>query len=206
MPISLLLQGASLGLTAAASPGPLQTYLISQSLTGGWRRGALVALAPLISDTPIILLMVVLLNQLPPLVLHSLYFAGSLFVLYLAWGLWRQWRAGADSIAGGANGAAEGLWRGVLTNLLSPIPYTFWALVNGPILLGAWRKSPWRGAAFLIGFYGVLVGSYLLLAGVFHQARRLGPRVVRGLLLASIVILVAFAGLLAAQGLAAVLS
>jgi threonine/homoserine/homoserine lactone efflux protein len=205
MPIAVLLQGVSLGLTAAASPGPLQAYLISQTLTAGWRRGAAISFAPLISDTPIVLLMLFLLNQMPPFLLRTLYLGGSLFLLYLAWGLWRQWRAGGAA-AGDSGGAVGGLWRGVVTNLLNPIPYTFWALVNGPILLQAWRQSPWYGVIFLVAFYGLLIGSYLVMVVVFHQARRLGPRVVRGLLLASIVILVVFAGLLGAQGIKAILA
>jgi threonine/homoserine/homoserine lactone efflux protein len=53
--IPFFLQGAALGLTAAGSPGAFQAYLINQSLSGGWRRGALVALRPLISDPPIAL-------------------------------------------------------------------------------------------------------------------------------------------------------
>ena len=200
MPIGFLLQGVSLGLTAVSSPGPLQTLVISQSLAGGWRRGAIVALAPLITDAPIVLLMLLALKQMPPLALRGLYFGGGLFVLYLAGGLWRQWRAGAGRAAEGAPNAPGGLRQAVLTNFLSPVPYTFWALVNGPILLGALRESVWHGAAFLIGFYGVLVGGYVALAGVFHLARRLGPAVVRGLLLASVVILAVFAVWLIYQG------
>ena len=47
-------QGAALGLTAAATPGSLQTLLISETLWGGFRRGARITLAPLITDAPII--------------------------------------------------------------------------------------------------------------------------------------------------------
>ncbi len=206
MPIALLLQGASLGLTAAASPGPFQTFIISQALAGGWRRAAPVAFAPLITDVPIVCVMLLLLDRVPPLLLRGLYFAGSLFVLWLAWGAWRQWRAGRQAAATEAAAPEDatppsgGLWKGVAMNALSPGPYTFWAFVTGPILLGALRQSVWHGVAFLLGFYGILIGGSLALAGLFHQARRLGPRVVRGLLLASIVILVLFAGLLFYQG------
>jgi threonine/homoserine/homoserine lactone efflux protein len=204
MPIALFLQGASLGLTAAATPGPFQAYLISQTLAGGWRRGALIAFAPLFSDAPIVAVMLLLLNRAPAGLLRGLYFAGGLFVLYLAWGLWRAWRAGAGRASAAPEAQARqrggGLWQGVLMNALSPGPYTFWAFVNGPILLGALRQSPWHGAAFLLGFYGLMIGGSVTLAGVFHQARRLGPRVARGLMLASILILASFAGLLLYQG------
>jgi threonine/homoserine/homoserine lactone efflux protein len=204
--IALFLQGAALGLTAAASPGPFQTFLISESLAGGWQRGAPVAFAPLASDLPIILLTMFLLAQMPPLFLRVISLAGGLFVLYLAWGLWQGWRAGAgmqtESPANNRRRSAWGnLGRAVLVNFLSPGPYLFWALVNGPILLSALRASPVHAGAFVLGFYGVFICGLLSLAGLFHQARRMGPRVVRVLLLASIAILVVFGALLLKQGL-----
>src|SRR5512136_2858584 len=86
------LQGAALGLSAAATPGSLQTLLISETLLGGFKRGARITLAPLITDAPIIVAVLLILNQVPPVALRVLSIAGGLFVLYLAWGLLRQWR------------------------------------------------------------------------------------------------------------------
>lgn len=45
-----------------------------------------------------------------------------------------------------------------------------------------------------------MIGGSLALAALFHQAQRLGPRIVRALLLGSILILVVFAGLLIRNG------
>ena len=89
--IPLMLQGLALGLSAAASPGPLQSYLITQTLAGGWRRGAPVAFAPLVSDGPIIVTLLLLLDRLPDIYLQLISLAGGLFVLYLAWELLQQW-------------------------------------------------------------------------------------------------------------------
>ena len=86
-------------------------------------------------------------------------------------------------------------------NMLSPGPYTFWALVNGPILSAAFRQSITHGLAFLGGFYFVLIGGFVGIVILFHQARRFGPRVVRSLLFVSIIILVFFGGILIASGL-----
>lgn len=202
MPSSILtffLQGAAIGITAAVSPGPFQTFLISQSLTGGFRRAAPVAFAPLVTDLPIILLSLFMLDQMPPYFLRLISLAGGLFVLYLAWGLWKSWRAGPDPGEAQATSAGGSLARGALANFLSPGPYLFWALVNGPILLSALRQSTSYGVAFLVGFYGLMILTLLGIAMLFAQARRLGPRVVRALTLASAVILVVFAGLLLKQ-------
>jgi threonine/homoserine/homoserine lactone efflux protein len=198
--VTFFLQGGALGIAAAAAPGPFQTFLVSESLAGGWRRGAPVAFAPLVSDLPIVLLALLLLGQLPAFFLRGVSLLGGFFVLYLAWGLWGQWRAGAGQANEHQVNSGGGLRRGVVINMLGPGPYLFWTLVNGPILLSALRQSPWHGGVFVLGFYGLFIGALLGLVALFHQARRLGPRVTRGLLLISIVILVLFAGHLLRDG------
>jgi L-lysine exporter family protein LysE/ArgO len=198
---AFLLQGLALGITAAASPGPFQAFLINQTLTGGFRRGAPIALAPLIADIPIVITILILLERLPPAFLRGISLAGSAFVLYLAWGLWKQWRLGASAQTSSQPPPSGGLWRGMLMNALSPGPYTFWTLVNGPLLLSALRISWAHGGAFLLGFYGAMISSLVGIAALFHQAQRLGPRMVRLLTLASIIILVIFGGVLLKRGL-----
>jgi threonine/homoserine/homoserine lactone efflux protein len=204
-PLTYFLQAAALGFTAAISPGPFQTYLISESLSGGWKRGAPIAFVPLITDAPIILFSLFLLDLLPAYFLRGVSAAGGLFAFYLAWDLWKRWRtntgeAQAEPSDSSQSLAMVGLRRGVIANFLSPGPYLFWGLVNGPLLLSALRQSALHGGGFLLGFYGVMVSCLLGIAFLFTQARRLGPRLVRGLLLVSIGILVLFGGLLIRQG------
>jgi threonine/homoserine/homoserine lactone efflux protein len=197
-------QGAALGLTAAATPGSLQTLLISETLLGGFKRGARITLAPLITDAPIIIAVLLILNQVPPVALRLLSIAGGLFVLYLAWGLLKQWRSGpqaAAAIEGTRPIGWKGLWRAAIVNWLNPNPYIFWTLVGGPTLTAALSQSLAHGAAFLAGMYGVFIGSMLIIAAVFHSARNLGPRIVRGMLLISIVVLAIFGILLMQRGL-----
>ena len=199
--IAYLIQGAALGISAAASPGPFQTYLINQALIGGWRHAAPIVLAPLLSDLPIILLVLLLLDQLPEKFLSLVSLAGGVFVFYLAWGFWKNWRASDSSIPLTTRTNPSGvLRRGIMMNLLSPGPYTFWALVCGPILLNAFRTSTISGVAFLSGFYTILTGGFLAIVLLFDQARRFGQKAVRTLILLSILVLVAFGGLLIYQG------
>jgi threonine/homoserine/homoserine lactone efflux protein len=198
-------QGAALGLTAAATPGSLQTLLISETLLGGLKRGARVTLAPLITDAPIIVAVLFVLQRVPPIVVQTLSLAGGVFVLYLAWGLFKQWQAGTavqTEVAATQPIGWKGLWRASIVNWLNPNPYLFWTLVGGPTLIAALSQSVWYGVAFLVGMYSVFIGGMLIIAAVFHFARRLGPRVVRGLLLISIGILVIFGILLIQRGLA----
>jgi len=202
-------QGAALGFTAAATPGSLQTLLISETLLGGFKRGARITLAPLITDAPIIVAVLLILNQMSPVVLRALSIAGGLFVLYLAWSLFKQWRRDMSrsgtqakiNVEGAQPIGWKGLWRASIVNWLNPNPYIFWTLVGGPTLIAALNQAIAYGVAFLVGMYSVFIGSMLIIVAVFHFTRNLGPRVVRGLLLISIVVLAIFGALLLTRGL-----
>ena len=197
-------QGAALGFTAAATPGSLQTLLISETLLGGFKRGARITLAPLITDAPIIIAVLFVLQRVPPIVVQILSLAGGVFVLYLAWSLLKQWRSGPQvtaTVEGAQPIGWRGLWRASIVNWLNPNPYLFWTLVGGPTLIAALNQSIWYGVAFLAGMYSVFIGSMLIIVAVFHFARNFGPRVVRGLLLISIIVLAVFGVLLLQRGL-----
>lgn len=198
--LSFFAQGAAIGLTAAGTPGPLLTFLISRSLSGGWRQGALVALGPLISDPLIVVTIVLLLDRVPPSFLLVISLVGGMYVLYLAWGMLKQWRKGSQEVAVVESNPSGNLRKAALMNFLSPGPYAFWTLVNGPILISALKESIWDGIAFLLGFYGIFIGGMVVLAIIFSQARRLGSKVVRILLFVSIIILSVFGIVLIYRG------
>ncbi len=191
--LSFLFQGFVLGLPAAAQPGPFQAYLLAQTMKNGWRRTLPAALAPLISDGPIILLVVLLLTRLPPAFLRALQIAGALFLLFLAWRAVQSFRRAGLVSAPSAAAARQSIVEAAIMNLLNPNPYIYWATVTGPILVAAWRQSPLHGAAFLLGFYGTLVGGLALFVLFSGGARQLGPRVSRTLTLVSAVALFGFA-------------
>ena len=192
--LQYFLQGLALGFPAASTPGPFQTFLIHRTLTAGWRRSALIAFAPLFSDGPAVLIILLLLNQFSANLLRWISFFGGFFVLYMAWGLWRgqQKLPKENEYNENPSNPDPGLRKGVLINILSPGMYAFWMIVSGPILLSAFRQSWFYGLAFLLGFYGALVGGFLVIIFLFHQTRRLGPKVVNFLILSSILVLVVF--------------
>lgn len=175
--------GAGLGFAGAIQPGPFQTYVASEALRQGWRKALPAAFAPLISDPPIILLSLFVLTRLPEAAQRALYVIGGVYILYLAWSAWKSRRkipaAGAQGVE-----APSSVLRAALMNLLSPGPYIFWSLIAGPILLQAWQQSPSAAAAFLLGFYGAMVGTLAALIVVFGAAGGLDRRV--GVLLTSL--------------------
>ncbi|MBL8251187.1 MAG: LysE family transporter [Candidatus Competibacter sp.] len=164
-----LLSGLVLGLSGGLSPGPLLALVASESLRHGGRAGIKVALAPLLTDLPIILATVWLLQPLTdqrlPLALIQL--GGGLYLARLGWqGLRFQ---GAQL---GAVDSAGALWRGVIANFFNPSPYLFWLAVGTPTLLAA-RREGWPAATAFIGaFYLMLVGSKVLLALALGRTRR----------------------------------
>jgi threonine/homoserine/homoserine lactone efflux protein len=186
-----LLQGIGFGFAAASQPGPFQTYLISQSLTRGWKRTLIAALAPLVSDGPIIFLCVFVLSQVPDWFQRFLYIAGGLFILYLAYGAFNAWRD-FDVNAPQPKSRISGLPKAALMNALSPGPYIFWTLVTGPILVAGWRETPAYGIGFLTGFYIAMVGTLVTIIMIFGTAEKLGPKVNRALLGVSSIALLCF--------------
>jgi len=178
-----LLIGVSLGLGAGLAPGPLTALLVSATARRGFPAGARVALAPLVTDVPVVLLCVLVLDALPERALGGLGLAGGLFVVWLGVEAFRE-GDGDDgaSAAGGAARPAGDLRRGALVNALSPHPWLFWLGAGGPLLVGAGGALP--AGAFLAGFYVLLVGTKLALAGlVARVGRRPGTARVAAVLL-----------------------
>lgn len=189
--LQYLLTGAGLGFTGAIQPGPFQTYVISEALRVGWRRALPAALAPLISDLPIIILVLFVLTRLPPAAQRLLYLVSGVYILYLAWGAWRARRV----IPTGEGAEAQphtSVFRAALMNLISPGPYVFWSLIAGPMLLQAWDESPAAAATFLFGFYGAMIATLAALIVAFSTAGAVNPRVARALTTLSVLILAAF--------------
>ncbi len=159
--VGLLGAGAAFGLAAGLSPGPLLALVVSQTVRHGPREGLKVAMAPLITDAPIVLLSVLVLSRLESdAVLGIIALAGGAFVAYLAIESLRTTR-----LAVGDEGSAPRSWRqGATVNALSPHPYLFWITVGAPILLAAAANGPVGPAAFLVGFYACLIGSKVAVA------------------------------------------
>ncbi len=175
------IQGLTFGFAAAVQPGPFQTYLISQTVSHGWRRTLPAVLAPLLSDGPIILLVLLALVRLPNIAVQLLRLAGGVFVIYLAFGAFKTWRQFNSTGVIDKRGP-QSLIQATFVNLLNPNPYLFWSLVGGPLLLTAWRDTPVKAVVLLGGFYLILIGGMAVGVIAVGATGRLGPRVSRVLL------------------------
>jgi threonine/homoserine/homoserine lactone efflux protein len=206
-----LLLGATFAFSAAVQPGPFQAYLVSSTMAGGWRRTTPAAFAPLLSDIPIVALVLLLLTRIPPLWLDVLRVGGGLFLLYLAVRAWRAFRHYKHELAGTAFDFARAgeacptapaavpaklqrrtLLEAVTVNLLNPNPYISWSTVLGPLAIQAWREAPSHAAALVCAFYVTMVAATIALVLLLAGARSLGPRIGRALVAFSAVALACF--------------
>jgi threonine/homoserine/homoserine lactone efflux protein len=198
--ILYLISGIIYGLSAGISPGPLLALVISESVRNGTRAGIRVALSPLLTDLPVILLSTLALSWVAGfnLLLGGITLAGGLFVFYLAWESLRAAPLPPDQPAA----AQHSLRRGVMVNALNPHPYLFWLTVGAPTLLRAWNETPFSAAGFLLGFYACLVGSKVVVAWLVGRWRSFftGPAY-RWIMRLLGVLLAVFAVLLVREGL-----
>jgi threonine/homoserine/homoserine lactone efflux protein len=163
--LEFLATGAVLGLAAGFAPGPLMALVLAQSLRFGTREGQKVAVAPLITDIPIVILATALVAAAADAaagLLGAISLAGAVFVAYL--GIESIRTTGVE--AGRPDESPRSWTRGAAVNALSPHPYLFWVTVGAPVLIRAWTADPPAAVAFLVGFYASLVGAKLLLAVV----------------------------------------
>lgn len=171
-----LLSGCLLGLAAGLAPGPLLALVIGETLQHGSRAGVKVALAPLLTDLPVVaitLLAVQHLSRFNPL-LAAISGLGGLLVLTIGY---RTFRTRAVALQTTALAPSRALAKGVAVNLLSPHPWLFWFSVGAPLLLKAADESIPAAVGFVLIFYLLLVGAKLLLAQLVGRWRGLlsGP-------------------------------
>jgi threonine/homoserine/homoserine lactone efflux protein len=195
-----LVLGAGIGFVAGVSPGPVLTLVVQETLRGGWLRGAAVAAGPLLADGPIIAVALLLVGQFPAGFVPAISLVGGLFLLYLAVTTGLTARQAALP-RGQWLAARGGLLTGVVARASSPNPYLFWVLVGTPALLQAGRGGWWSGAAFLVGYYSMIVGSNVGLALALHRwMGLLSDRAYRGLLLLGSALLAVYGLLLLGRG------
>lgn len=199
-----LLTGLSLGFGAGVSPGPLTTLVLTTTLERGFSAGLRVAIAPLLTDAPIILVCVLLVSALPDGFATFLALGGGLYVGYLGLHTLYDARQARLEIAKNVAPPRQDIWRGFLVNLLSPNPWLFWLSVGSPVLTTAWRTTLLGAFGFLAGFYLLLVGSKIGVAWAVAGGRHyLTETAYRWLLAGSGLLLIFFGGVLLKQALLA---
>jgi threonine/homoserine/homoserine lactone efflux protein len=167
--ITFLAMGAVFGLTAGISPGPLLTLVISETLRHNKLEGIKIAIAPLITDIPIVLLTIFILSKMTgsDIVLGIISILGGIFIAYLGYDSIRSKGIEVDM----QHLRPKSIRRGIIVNMLSPHPYIFWLMVGAPVTLKAYQASAAAAFAFIIAFYAMLVGSKISIALVVDRSK-----------------------------------
>ncbi len=204
MPLASLLTelsaGFVLGLSAGLTPGPLSVLVLSQSLRHGVKEGIKVAIAPILTDLPIVILCLTLAGGVTRIdgALAVLTFGGAVYLAYLAYESVRALPPSMSEI----DSAPRSLQKGALVNVLNPHPYLFWLTVGASIVFRGYAEGGTvRVIAFVAPFYAMLVGSKVMLAVLAGRSGRALPVRVYGAVTRGLaVLLAAFATLLLLEG------
>ena len=167
--LTFLTTGIILGLSAGVAPGPLLALVVSETLQHDIKAGVKVALAPILTDLPIILLTLFILAKLARfhVVLGVVSVIGACFIFYL--GIRNTTTRGADITEN--RGTRKSLQKGILVNALSTHPYLFWFSVGAPTTIKALELNMAAAASFVLSFYVLLVGSKIILAIMVGKSR-----------------------------------
>lgn len=194
--VDSILTGVSIGLASGIAPGPLTILAIAATLRRGRGAGVTIAIAPLLSDTLIIIAAFTVVSRLPVSVITWLGLAGGIVVAIFGVEILRAARsADPDSLVGSAESdrprfSVPLVLQGFLTNLLNPAPWIFWITAGSALLVTTWRSSPRDAVASLIAFYVTLVSSKIALVLLIGATRhRLSRTAYQSLLFSSGVLL-----------------
>lgn len=174
-----LMFGITYAFAAAIQPGPFQTFIISKTLENGWKRTLPAAFAPILSDGPIIMLVLFILTNIPREMIRFLQIGGGLLLLYLAYSSFKSFLH-FDKIKKLKNNKTDNtLLKAVLVNAINPAPYLGWSLIMGPLFIKGYNEVTDYGFALIAGFYTTLILCQIGIIMLFGLARNLGPKVTR---------------------------
>ena len=166
-----IILGVTMGLTAGLSPGPLLMLLISETIKRNRKAGILVACVPLITDLPIVLISIFVLQSISNyhFILGIISLLGALYLGYLAFEniKLKHFDPDIDELR------SKSLKKGIITNFLNPNPYLFWMTIGAPTVLKGYRTNIFLSLCFVIGFYIFLVGSKIIIALLVDRSKAL---------------------------------
>lgn len=165
----IILTISLLSIISAATPGPLTTLIISETLKHGKMAGIKIAVAPLFTDLPILLLSLFVLSKLEQLniLLGAISFFGACYLGYLAYT-----NITTKSIHLDASSGNKSFMKGVVSNFLNPNPYIFYFSILGPMIVKGMQTNLLLGPISIFIFLGVFVFLNILVALLVHRAKQ----------------------------------
>jgi len=168
-----VLTATLLGLFGGLAPGPYTTMVAATGLERGFRTAVPIAMAPLLTDLPPLLVALLVVPRLDGVALSFLGLCGGAVISMVGVRFLRAHRGGKGFV-GPLDPKAQSVRLGhvLTTSTLSPAPWIFWFVAGAPLFVIQLRASWPRAAVFLIVLFTVNVGSALTLAWMTSQARQ----------------------------------
>ncbi len=145
----------------------LQKYLQNAS----WKpnEGIKVAIAPLLTDFPIIIISLFIFLRLTNLnsILGIIAILGGIFIGYLGYESLTSKGLEIDI----QKVKPQSIKKGIIVNLLNPPPYIFWITIGAPTTFKAYQISLTTAIIFIATFYFSLVGSKIAVALLVDRSR-----------------------------------
>lgn len=164
-----IITGAILGFSAGFSPGPLLALVISETIRHDMKAGVKVAIAPIVTDLPIIFLSLFILAKISVYkeILGIVALLGGFLLFHMGYESLRIKQVDLSLEAGAPNS----LKRGILVNALSPYPYLFWIGIGAPTSIKALDHGLPSAIGFIASFYVLLIGSKIILAIIVGKSK-----------------------------------
>ncbi|HHO56695.1 MAG TPA: hypothetical protein ENK21_09925 [Trueperaceae bacterium] len=197
--LAILLQGLGLGFSAAVMPGSFQTYLISESLLKGYKKALPLAFVPILSDLPIIIITMLVLNQAADWFLNLLQIVGGIFIIYLSFLAYKSSKNDSEIQS---SEQKLNILKAITINFLNPNVWLYWSTIGATLLISNWQNQKIIAILFLLSFYGAMVLSNVLMVLIFGKAAQTKNKLRPILLSISTIFLFAFGMLNLYQGLA----
>ncbi|MDR1269749.1 MAG: LysE family transporter [Planctomycetaceae bacterium] len=169
---SFLWKGILLGIHAGISPGPVTTLLVTESLLHGRRAGMKIAFVPVLTDLPVVAVIIPLLYYLTfdaTTVIAVISMVGALILCGFSYESFsvtesRYERGEVSRIS---------LWKAVGMNFFNPNLYIYWITICGPLavsgLYRGWATMFLFLATFYISITSVKLGLSLTVGSVRHS-------------------------------------
>jgi threonine/homoserine/homoserine lactone efflux protein len=167
--VTFITMGAFFGLTAGISPGPLLTLVITETLKHNKKEGIKIAVAPLITDLPIIIVTTFIFSGISQynILLSTISFLGGIYFAYLGYETIKT--KGLETEIQKLR--PESLKKGITANFLNPNPYIFWLTVGIPTAFKAYETSLITAILYFLLFYIMLVGSKISVALLVERSK-----------------------------------
>ncbi|MBP5621353.1 MAG: LysE family transporter [Thermoguttaceae bacterium] len=155
--------GVGIGFQGSVSPGPLQTLLISETLSNGVRSSWRAAFAPVMSDPIALTIALTVVMSVPNWTIALIAFLGAAILCRIAWSELKT-KAEDFELHKKPRRSLFQIW---VVNITNPNLWIYSFTVNGLLISQFWTKGGlWLAFAYLCAFFVTIVSCNLATVGI----------------------------------------